>query len=309
MKTCLALVLLLLANVARADDVVRIGWLRGTNDLTLSKARGTLEAALAPLHARVDWAGPFPASAPAVEAMNANAIDITVGATTSAVFSLAGHAPVSIFAYQRMGADAEAILVKADGPIRSIADLAGHSVAVNRGGTGEYLLTRALATHGIDSASVRRVYLSPADAGPAFAAGAVDAMTAWDPFLSISIGLYKARVLANGPQIGSENAIVMIARRGFADEHPALLRTVFDTLLADNRWSVAHPAEAGVIWAQALGVPDALAAEFGTRDAVPTVAVGPDQQAQFRRIADWYVTAGIIPERPMLDGSVVDFSR
>ena len=161
MRAILLTLLLLLSSAARAEDLVRIGWLRGTNDITLGKARGTLEAALAKQGARVEWDGPFPAAAPAVEAMNAGAIDITVGSSTSSVASLAAKAPIVIFAYQRMSPDGEAILVKAGSPIHSIADLAGHSVAVNRGGTGEYLLMRALEKNGVDPARVKRVYLGP----------------------------------------------------------------------------------------------------------------------------------------------------
>ena len=298
-----------LAVPAHAEDTVRIGWLRGTNDITLSKARGTLEQALAAHGAKVEWDGPFPASAPAVEALNANAIDITVGSSTSSVASLAAKAPIVVFAYQRMGPDGEAILVKQDSPIHTLAELAGHSVAVNRGGTGEYLLLTALQRAGVDPATVKRVYLSPPDASTAFASGAVDAMAAWDPFLSVARASYDGRVLANGTQIGSENAIVMLARRGFAAEHPALLKIVYDTLIADNKWEVAHPDEAGQVWAKELHLPDSMAAELGHRDAVPTGPAGPAQATQIDHIADWYAAAGIIPAKPDMTGDTIDLAK
>ena len=304
----LCLALLLLASSAQARDLVRIGWLRGTNDITLGKARGTLRQALAAQGADVEWDGPFSASAPAVEALNADAIDITVGSSTSAVASLAAQAPIVLFAYQRLGPDGEALLVHADSPIRSIAELAGHSVAVNRGGTGEYLLLTALQRHGIDPASVKRVYLAPPDATAAFAAGAVDAIAAWDPFLSQVLTRGGARVLANGAAIGSENAIVMIARRGFAAEHPALLEAVYQALIADNRWEVANKTAAGLVWAQEMHLPDALAPEFAERDAVPTGPVGPAQAAQIDHIAAWYAAAGIIPAKPDMAGSTIDLA-
>ena len=309
-RACAWLLLLMaVAAPARAEQVVRIGWLRGTNDITLSKARGTLDRALAAQGAHIEWDGPFPAAAPAAEALNAGAIDITVGSSTSAVASLAADAPLVIFAYQRMGPDAEALVVKEGSPIHGIADLPGHSVAVNRGGTGEYLLARALQTHGIDPASVKRVFLGPADAGPAFASGAVDAWVAWDPFLSIALDDYGARVVANGPAMGSQNAIVMLASRTFTAQHRPLLQVVYDTLRADNAWSVAHPQEAGAIWARELKVPAAMAARFGARDAVPTVAAGPAQAQQIQSITAWYVAAGIIPAKPDLAGSTIDLSQ
>ena len=297
------------ATSAQAQDLVRIGWLRGTNDLTLSKARGTLDQAMAAHGASVEWDGPFPAAAPAVEALNAGAIDITLGSSTSSVASLAANAPIVIFAYQRMGPDAEALVVKNASPIHGIADLPGHSVAVNRGGTGEYLLMRALEVHGIDPATVRRVYLGPADAGPAFASGAVDAWVAWDPFLTIALETYGARVVANGPAMGSENAIVLLASRDFTARHRALLQVAFDTLLADNAWSVANKQEAGAIWARELKAPATMAATFGANDAVPTIAVGPAQTQQIDHVADWYAQAGIIAAKPDMRGSTVDLSR
>ena len=303
------LVFLLVCASARADSLVRIGWLRGTNDVLLGKARGTIAAALAKLGASVEWDGPFVAAAPAVEAMNAGAIDVTVGSSTSAVASLAAGAPIVIFAYQRMSPKAEAILVKADGPIRSIADLTGHSVAVNRGGTGEYLLLRALQTNGIDPARVRRVYLGPADAGPAFASGAVDAMAAWDPFLTIALSTYGARVLADGARIGSDNAVVTIARRDFAQEHAPLLRAVYGAILSDNEWAVANKTAAGAVWAQALGLPDTMASALGANNAVPTGPASPAQADQIARIADWYAREGIIPAVPAMDGSTLDLGQ
>ena len=304
----IALTLLLLTGSAQARDLVRIGWLRGTNDITLSKARGTLEPALAAHGADVEWDGPFSASAPAVEALNADAIDITVGSSTSSVASLAARAPIVVFAYQRLSPDGEAILVHRNSPIHDLAGLAGHSVAVNRGGTGEYLLVTALQRHGIDPASVKRVYLNPPDASSAFASGAVDAMTAWDPFLSVALANDDARVLANGAEIGSENAIVMIARRGFVTAHRALLEAVYRTLIADNAWEVAHKTEAGQVWAKEMHLPDTLASELGRRDAVPTGPVGPAQADQIDHIATWYAAAGIIPAKPDMAGSTIDLA-
>jgi sulfonate transport system substrate-binding protein len=256
----------------------------------------------------VTWVGPFAAAAPAIEALNAGAIDITVGSSTSTVAALAAKAPIVLFTYQPMGPGAEAILVKAAGPIHRITDLIGRKVAVNRGGTGEYLLTRALETNGIAPSRVERVYLGPADAGPAFAAGAVDAMTAWDPFLSIALNAYGARVLADGAAIGSENAVVMIARRDFAARHAALLATIYRALLDTNRWSLAHPREAGLLWTRALGVPPELAPAFAARDAVPTGPATAARAAIIARVAAWYAASGIVAVAPSVSGSTLDLS-
>ena len=305
MKAWLVVALLLVAP-AHARETVRIGWLKATNDLALAKAHGTLEKALAADGAGVEWDGPFPAAAPAAEALNAGAIDITVGSSGSLAASLAAGAPVVAFTFQHLGPNGEAILVRAGSPIRTVADLAGRSVAVNRGGTGEYLLVRALQTHGLPLDAARRVYLGPADAASAFASGAFDGWAIWDPFISIALTQYGARVLANGAAIGSDNAVVMLASRDFAAHHARLLRTIYRVLLGENAWSLAHKDAAGAIWARTLGLPTSLGPRLGANDAVPTGPIDAAAAQQVRAVADWYVANKIVPQVPGLDAALLD---
>jgi sulfonate transport system substrate-binding protein len=299
------LALAVIAPATAADRVVRIGWLRAPNDITLAKAHGSLEPALAAVGARVEWAGPFPAAAPAFEALNAGSIDITAGSSTAVVAALAADVPLRVFAYQKMSARAEGILVKADSPIRSLADLVGRSVAVNRGGTGEYLLMRGLEKNGIDPAKVKRVYLSPSDAGPSFLQDHVDAWATWDPFIPIAERSYGARLLADGGAIGSDNAVVLVVSRAFAARDRDLLKIVAGVVQSENAWAIAHRDEAGRIWAAAMNVPAELAEAIGAADAVPTRGVVDADIDQIGAIADWYVANRIVPKRPDVAEGVV----
>jgi len=284
---------------------VRIGWLRAPNDITTGRARGTLERALAQQGARVEWAGPFAAAAPALEALNAGSIDITAGSSTASIAALAANIPMQVFAYQKIAPGGEGILVKQDSPVRTLADLAGRSVAVNRGGTGEYLLMRALEQHGVPADAVKRVYLSPGDSGAAFAQGHVDAWATWDPFVTIGLQSYGARLLADGAAIASDNAVTLLCSRGFAASRRPQLQAVFDACLADNRWAQANTEEAGRIWAEAMSLPAALAPAIGRNNAVPTRGVTEADEAQIAQIADWYVSSRIIPRRPDIAAGVV----
>lgn len=315
MQRSLALVLLLAVlfgsgSPARPEELtVRIGWLRATNDLALAKQHASLERALAPLAARVEWAGPFAAASPALEALNAGSVDITVASSTATVAALAASMPLVMFSYQRLGPDAESIVVPAGSALRGVADLAGASVAVNRGGTGEYLLARALETHGVDPGRVKRVYLGPADAAPAFAQGHVDAWAIWDPFLTIALTRLNGRVLADGASIGSRNAVVMVVRQDFAEAHRPVLKAVFDVLAGENAWSLAHKDEAGALWTQVLGLPEGLAPVLGRNDAAPTVALGPAQAEEIEGVAAWYRDTGIVGRLPDVAAHAIDLSR
>ncbi len=292
-----------------ANDVVRIGWLKAPNDLTLAKAHGSLEKALAEQGFDVSWIGPFAAASPALEALNADTIDITAGSSTSSITGLAARMPFVIFAYQKMSPGSQAILVKRGSPIRSIADLAGKSVAVNRGGTGEYLLVRALTTHHVDPATVKRVYLSPADSASAFVTDHVDAWATWDPFVSLALKSSDAHVLADGREIQSENAVVLIAAKSFAEKKRAALDTIYKTLAAENAWSIANPAAAGNIWAETMGLPADLAPSLGANNAVATHSVTPANGEEISAIADWYVAEGIIPRRPDVANGIVELKN
>jgi sulfonate transport system substrate-binding protein len=304
LRVLILLVVFCLPAVAGAETV-RIGWLRAPNDLTLARAHGSLEKALAAQGVTVAWSGPFAAAAPAMEAMNAGAIDITAGSSTSSITALAAGVPMVVFAYQVMSPASEAILVPRGSPIRTLKGLEGHTVAVNHGGTGEYLLMRALDRNGIDPSRVRRVYLSPSDSGPSFLAGRVDAWATWDPFVAIGTATYGGRVLADGAAIQSENAVVLIASKAFARQHAGLLRTVFDVLQAENAWSLTHKTEAGAIWAKEMGIPASFATAFGANDAVPTTAVTAADETQMSDIADWYVDEKIVPRKPDIAAGVV----
>ncbi|MEL4070120.1 aliphatic sulfonate ABC transporter substrate-binding protein [Ochrobactrum sp. GPK 3] len=289
-----------------ADQIVRIGWLRGPNDITLAKSRGTLEKALAEKGIKVEWAGPFPAAAPAFEALNAGSIDITAGSSTSAIAALAANIPLTIFGYQKMSPGSEGIVAKKDAGITSIKDLAGKKVAVNRGGTGEYLLMQGLEKNGVDPKSVERVYLSPSDSGPSFVQGHVDAWATWDPFVAIAEKSYGGQVIADGAAIGSDNAVVLVSSREFAEKKADELQAIFDVLKQDNAWAVANKADAGAIWAKEMNIPAELGKVIGENNAVPTTAVTAADVEQIGKIADWYAKSGIIPQKPDIKAAVVE---
>ncbi|MBB3612762.1 aliphatic sulfonate ABC transporter substrate-binding protein [Rhizobium sp. BK602] len=302
----LTAVLTMLAPAAQAaDQVVRIGWLRGPNDITLAKSRGTLEKTLAEKGIKVEWAGPFPAAAPAFEALNAGSIDITAGSSTSAIAALAAKIPLVVFAYQKMAPGSEGIVVGKDSSINSIKDLAGKKVAVNRGGTGEYLLMRGLETNGVDAKSVERVYLSPSDSGPSFKQGHVDAWATWDPFLTIAEKAYDGKIIADGGAIRSDNAVVLVASKAFSKTKADQLQLIFDLIKSENAWAVANKAEAGAIWAKEMNVPADLAEKIGQNNAVPTKAVSEADVAQIGKIAEWYAKSGIIPALPDVASGVI----
>lgn len=297
------------ARPASAEPAsLRIAWLKAPNDLTLARARGSLERSMAEAGVHVAWAGPYAAAAPAIEALAAGAVDMTVGSSTAFVTARAAGVPLVLFAAQRISPAGEAILVREASPIQRLADLVGRTVAVNRGGTGEYLLVRALRRAGISLDQVRRAYLAPGDASAAFASGAVDAWATWDPFISIACAS-GARVLADGAACGSENAVAYFVARDFLAERRLVVSAVLDVLSRENAWAGAHRDEAGAIWAREMGLPEGLGPRLGAANTPPLGPVGSDAARQIEGIADWYVENRIVSTRPDIAGFLVDLAK
>src|SRR4051794_8808424 len=169
--TALAVVafVVLAAITVKADEkVIRIGYQKyGT--LILLKAKGSLEAKLKPLGYRVAWAE-FPAGPPLLEALNAGAIDFgSVGETPPIFAQAATGARLTYVAHEPPAPRGEAILVPKDSPIRTVADLKGKKVALNKGSNVHYLLVRALEQAGVGYNEIQPVFLPPARAPPSSA--------------------------------------------------------------------------------------------------------------------------------------------
>jgi len=297
------------ADAAGAPVSLKIAYLKGTSDLTLAKAKGSLEKALSAQNVKVVWAGPFAAAAPAFEALNADAVDLTSGSSTSFVTAVAAGIPLAIFGYQPMTAQNESILVPAKSNIRSVADLAGKVVAVNKGGTGEYLLLRALANQGTDLRSVNRRYLSPSDTGSAFVGGSVDAWATWDPFVSIAQANYDARVLADGNAIGSDNAVGYFVRKDYWANHPEVVKTVLKVLKEENLWTASNKDEAGRIWAKELNLPAELAPALGSHNVSPLRSVSKQDAATIAKVAALYAEHGLLQKAPDIGQAVIDLGK
>ncbi|MCO5992404.1 NrtA/SsuA/CpmA family ABC transporter substrate-binding protein [Actinoallomurus rhizosphaericola] len=192
--------------------------------LALGKKDGSLAKALAVVHAKVAWTGSSGPFAPAAQELGADKLDVAQGSITSAIAALAQHPGFKLFAQIAPNKTGEGILVRKGSPIASVRDLAGRKVAVNKGGTAEYLLLKALASAGVPAGRVTRVYLNPAQTAPVFNSGQVDAWAVWSTYSIPEIASTGARFVATGGQIGSQNYSVWAVRNGFADAHPAVVQ-------------------------------------------------------------------------------------
>ncbi|WP_241002446.1 NrtA/SsuA/CpmA family ABC transporter substrate-binding protein [Streptomyces sp. CB01881] len=218
---------------AGADVVLRLPDPGNNGFLALGKKDGSLDRALAAVHAKVAWTGSAGPFAPAAQALSADQLDVAQGSITSAVAALAQKPGFKLFAQTAPDGVGEGILVKNHSPIKSVQDLVGRKVAVSQGGTSEYLLLKALEKNNVPADKVERVYLRADQTSGVFNSGQVDAWATWNTFSTPAIANSGAHFLATGKEVGSDNYAVWAVRNGFADKHPAVVRA-FYTYLHDN---------------------------------------------------------------------------
>ncbi len=274
------------------DKVVRIGFQKyGT--LILLKTKGLLEEKLKPTGYTVEWTE-FPAGPQLLEALNVGSIDFGTTGEAPPIFAQAAGAPIVYVGYEPPAPEAEAILVPKDSPLKSVADLKGKNIALNKGSNVHYLLVKALEKAGVAYSDVQTSFLPPADARAAFEKGAVDAWVIWEPFQSAAEVATGARELVNGNGL-VDNHQFYLSSRDFLNAHPDLLDTIIGSLDEVDSWIKANSDDVARQFAPALGIPEDVLKIAVQRQQYGVKPISADVAARQQRIPDVFLQLGLIP--------------
>jgi sulfonate transport system substrate-binding protein len=292
--TAVALLATTSIAAAQGSDLLRIGYQKSASLLALQKAQGTLEKRLATQGVAVKWVE-FPAGPQLLEGLNVGAVDVGFVGEAPPIFAQAAGANFVYVGNDPAAPEAEAIVVPKDSPLKSVAELKGKKVALNKGSNVHYLLLRALEKAGLKYADVQPVFLPPADAHAAFEKGAVDAWVIWDPFLAAVQKQGQARILADGRGLVN-NYAYYLAERNYAAKKPQVVQALFDDSVERAKWLKANLAQAAALIAPLQGL-EAEVVELSLKryqfGVVPvTAAVGAEQQ----KIADAFHELKLIPK-------------
>lgn len=277
-----------------AATPLRIGYQKAASVLVLQKQQGTLEKRLAPLGVAVKWVE-FPAGPQLLEGLNVGSIDLGYVGEAPPIFAQAAGAKFVYVGNDPASPEAESIVVPKDSPLRSVADLKGRKIALNKGSNVHYLLLKALEKHGLKYADVQPVFLPPADARAAFERGAVDAWAIWDPFLSAAEKQLGVRQLASGKGL-VDNHLFYLAERGYAERHPQVLAALFDDLNERARWIGANLQAAAELIAPQQGLDVDIVLSSLKRYPLGVVPVSAEVAARQQKVADAFFELKLIPQ-------------
>lgn len=272
---------------------VRIGYQKyGT--LTLLKGRGTLEKRLAEQGVGVKWTE-FPAGPVLLEGLNVGSIDFGTVGEAPPIFAQAAGANLVYVGNEPASPASEAIVVPKGSSLRTLADLKGKKIALNKGSNVHYLLLKALEKAGVAYADIQPVFLPPADARAAFERGSVDAWAIWDPFLAAAEKQLGARVLADGKGLVA-NYQFYLASRTYAEKNPEILRIVLDEVAKVDDWGRNNPEEVATILSAQTGLGKDVVALAASRYAYGVKPVSVDVIASQQRVADAFSSLKLIPK-------------
>ncbi len=279
----------------------RVGWQKGSN-LAILKARGNLDKRLQQQGVAVRWVE-FTAGPQMLEGLNVGSIDFACVGETPPVFAQAAGADLVYVANEPPAPRAEKFLVPKDSPIRSVAELRGKRVALNRGSNVHYLLVKALEKEGLAYTDVRVVLLPPAEARAAFESGAIDAWVIWDPFAAAAQGQIGARELIDAQGL-AQNYNFYLSTRPYATQHPEVLKWALEEIRVTGDWTVANFDEAARILAPQIGLSPAITRQALENYGYGVTLIEPEVVRNQQAIADTFAQLKLIP-KPLDVASVI----
>lgn len=279
---------------AQEKGVLRIGFQKyGT--LTILKARGTLDKRLAAQGIEVQWRE-FPAGPQLLEGLNVGSVDFGTVGEAPPIFAQAANANLVYVANQPPAPAGEAIILPKNSTIKSVAELKGKKIALNKGSNVHYLLVKALEKAGVAYKDVQTVYLPPADARAAFERGSVDAWVIWDPFLAAAEKQLGARVLADGKGLVSNHQFYLAARP-YAEKSPKIVKLIIEELANTDDWAARNPQEVTAILAPLVGLERPIVELAASRFAYGIKPIGEPVLAEQQKIADVFSNLKLIPKK------------
>jgi sulfonate transport system substrate-binding protein len=272
---------------------IRVGYQKN-GVLVIARQQATLEKHFKPQGIDVKWVE-FSSGPPMMEAMNVGSIDYGAVGDSPPVFAQAAGAAI-VYAAGQPITNGQGILVPQNSAIKSIADLKGKRIGFTKGSSAHNIAVQTLEKAGLTYADITPVYLTPPDAGPAFANGSIDAWAIWDPYFAIGETKQNGRILVNASEITKTNSFY-IANRDFAKNHGSVLQQIIDVTTSTAKWAEQHRDEVAKSLSAVTGIALDIQTIAANRSAFAVGPITEDIIATQQGVADRFFRLGLIPRQ------------
>jgi NitT/TauT family transport system substrate-binding protein len=197
------------------------------------------------------------------------------------------------------GKDFGAVIVKANSPIRTAADLAGKRVAVNTlKNINTTTINKVVRDAGGDASTIQYVELAFPDIVSAVANGDVDAGQVVEPFLTIGTGQGDRQVVSNYAGTDPQLTVGMyFTSQSYASKNPKAVKGFTAAMAKSMEYASAHPDDARAILATYTKIDPAVQKNL----VLPKWPAAVDRDS-VQALADLARKDGLITKQPNLDG-------
>jgi len=274
---------------SRADGVSTLGISYAYYDPVslVLKDKGYLQAALGP-NVTINWVL-SQGSNKALEFLRGNSIQFGQTAGSAALLGKANGAPVQAIGVST-NAEWTAIVVSANSPIKTLADLKGKRVAATPGTDPYVFLLRSLATVGLTQNDITLVPLQHPLGRQALNAGQVDAWAGLDPFMAEAQLQDHDVLVYRNPALITPG--VLLTRTDFEAAHPEVVKQVLQAYAKARAWAVANPKDTAAILAKESNLTLDVAELQLSRSHLAGEAITPEDQAKILGAAPILQTSG-----------------
>jgi sulfonate transport system substrate-binding protein len=240
----------------------------------------------------------FEGAAPLFQAMQSNNVDTGSAADIPTLQAIAGGLPIKFVAATSSNGQGTAILVKADSPIKTVADLKGKDVLVSsaKGSIADYLLANVLTKAGLTYGDVTVKYALPTAAQAAFSSGKVEV---WAIF-----GVYQAtaqakgaRTLIDGRDGGTSGiGVISAANASMADpKKKAAIADFLQRLAKAEQWAATHADDYAKVYSAKNGVSPEVAKVVVSWGSTSLLPVDASVVARVQPVSDLMNQVGVLP--------------
>ncbi|GAB7069733.1 ABC transporter substrate-binding protein [Mycobacterium hodleri] len=276
-----------------SDVTLQIGDQKGGTESLLNAA-----GALTDLPYKVVFST-FTSGPPQIEAATAGKIDFAITGNTPPIFGAAAGAKVKVVTAYENGGDGDRVLVRADSPIKTVADLRGKSVAVGKGSSAHGHILAQLQKAGLSPADVKLVFLQPADALTAFTSGQADAWAIWDPYTAQVEQQVPVRSIAQATGVTNGAGFGIASDAALADpKRNSALGDLLVRYAKATRWAQDHPAEWAAKYSAAVGLALPVGTAAQGRSLRSSVALAGPLVESEQKLADLFAETKQIASAP-----------
>lgn len=246
---------------------------------------------------KIEWKE-FPAGPQMLEALAVGAVDLGTVGNTPSIFAQAADKGIVYVGYENVHPKWQAVLVPNDSPIKSIADLKGKRIAVQKGSSAHDLLGRVLKKANLTWNDIQPIWLAPADARAALDKKSVDAWAIWEPFYSAAEVQGHARPIIDGTAFETTYNF-LIGNPDFVKAHSQETKQFLNTLNHAAQWIVDHPQESLKLYQDATGLNADIAQRVLDKRYKPSLTqpITPEVVKAQQEIADRFYQEKLIPKQ------------